>query len=59
MFNKAKNTSEYSVFCKSFMSILRDLLLVMMKVNNDDSTVSSMLSGLETRSLGLNTLGTM
>ena len=25
---------------------------------NDDSTVSSILSGLETRSLGLNTLGT-
>ena len=26
---------------------------------HDDSTVSSMLSGLKTRSLGLNTLGTM
>ena len=33
-------------------------LFVAFRTGDDDSTVSSILSGLETRSLGLNTLGT-
>ena len=39
------------------MLLHKEFSIVLSRV--DDSTVSSILSGLETRSLGLNTLGTM